>query len=248
VQRIRIARLRLESEMTDASLKSIRVQMKPHFLSNILNSMHYFILSERPEDAGNFVSSFSRLVRHMLDASDKNYLPVYPEISQLRDYVAFECRRLNREIELSVNWQMDADFSRVLIPAMLLQPLVENSLMHGIFPKKDGKGKIQIRIGLVDSVHFQHYPPDQMRISGQGRLLIRVEDNGQGRVASLASRHRRYSQSFGMRGISERLLWIKRKFHVQAEMEIHDLSDAKGPCGTAVVLNLPLMESVPNKA
>jgi LytS/YehU family sensor histidine kinase len=130
-----------------------------------------------------------------------------------------------------------------MIPAMLLQPLVENSLMHGIFPSKAIAGQIDIRIGKVESVMFEESPADNMRVSGLGRLLLRVQDNGQGREASKASRHRRYSQSYGMRGITERLLWIKRKFHVSADMQIQDLKDAEGnPCGTAVVLNLPLME------
>jgi LytS/YehU family sensor histidine kinase len=249
VQRVRMARLRLESQMTDASLKSIRTQMKPHFLSNILNSMHYFILSEKPEDAGNFVSSFSRLVRHMLDSSDKNYLPIQPELEQLRDYISFECRRVNRDVKLNIEWQKDADFRNVLIPAMLLQPLVENSLMHGIFPLKDVAGQIDIRIGKVESVLFQESSADKMRVSGVGRLLVRVQDNGQGREASKASRHRRFSQSYGMRGISERLVWIKRKFYVSADMQILDLKDPGGnACGTAVVLNLPLMESTKKNA
>jgi len=244
VQRIRIARLQLESEMTDASLKSIRTQMKPHFLSNILNSMHYFILSEKPEDAGNFVSSFSRLVRHMLDSSDKNYLPLHPELSQLHDYFSFECKRMNREVALNIHFQKDADFSKVMIPAMLLQPLVENSLMHGVFPNREKEGSIDIMIGKVESSHFEKIGSDRLRLSGDGRLLIKVKDNGQGRDASRALRHRRFSQSYGMRGIADRLLWIRKKFGVAAHMEVQDLKDAKGAAvGTAVVLNLPLMET-----
>jgi len=75
-------------------------------------------------------------------------------------------------------------------------------------------------------------------------LLIKVKDNGQGRDASRALRHRRFSQSYGMRGIADRLLWIRKKFGVAAHMEVQDLKDAKGAAvGTAVVLNLPLMET-----
>jgi len=244
VQRIRIARIQLESEMTDASLKSIRTQMKPHFLSNILNSMHYFILSEKPEDSGNFVSSFSRLVRHMLDSSDKNYLPLHPELVQLRDYFNFECKRMNREVALNIHFQKDADFSNVMIPGMLLQPLIENSLMHGIFPVREREGVIDVFIGKVESGKFQKMESDRIRVSWKGRLIIQVKDNGQGREASRAVRHRRFSHSYGVRGITDRLLWIKRKFRIPAYIEIHDLKDQHGSAtGTAVVLNLPLMES-----
>jgi hypothetical protein len=244
VQRIRIARIQLESEMTDASLKSIRTQMKPHFLSNILNSMHYFILSEKPEDSGNFVSSFSRLVRHMLDSSDKNYLPLHPELVQLRDYFNFECKRMNREVALNIHFQKDADFSNVMIPGMLLQPLIENSLMHGIFPVRERDGVIDVFIGKVESGKFQKMESDRIRVSWKGRLIIQVKDNGQGREASRAVRHRRFSHSYGVRGITDRLLWIKRKFRIPAYIEIHDLKDQHGSAtGTAVVLNLPLMES-----
>ena len=243
VQGVRIAKLRLESEMTDASLKSIRTQMKPHFLSNILNSMHYFILSERPEESGNFVSRFSRLVRHMLDSSDKNYLPLNLELMQLREYLSFECKRADRDVDMVFIFQQDADFSRVLVPTMLLQPLIENCLMHGLFPRKDITPRIEIRIGKVESVRFQTVAADHIRVSNRGRLLLQVKDNGQGREASRSSRLRRYSESYGMRNISDRLRWIERKFRVSAKMQVLDLKDAKGiPCGTAVVLNLPLME------
>jgi nitrate/nitrite-specific signal transduction histidine kinase len=96
----------------------------------------------------------------------------------------------------------------------------------------------------VESARFQKVPADQLLVSNQGRLLLQVKDNGQGREASRNSRKRRYSESYGMRTISDRLRWIERKFRVSAKMEVLDLKDEKNnPCGTAVVLNLPLIET-----
>jgi LytS/YehU family sensor histidine kinase len=249
VQGVRIARLRLESEMTDASLRSLRSQMKPHFLSNILNSMYYFILNEKPEESGTFVSSFSRLVRHMLESSDKNYLPIPGELSQVQDYVAFECRRADRKVDLNVHFQKDADFSSVLIPSMLMQPILENCLMHGLFPLRGHKGQIDIRLGLVDSPDFRYFTADGIRISRHGRLLVQVLDNGQGREASRKALDKRFTQSFAMRVIEKRLHWIERKFHVRAEMVVTDLKKTDGSAaGTAVTFNLPLMEKVSPEA
>jgi len=245
VQRVRIARLRLDSEMTDSSLKALRSQMKPHFLSNILNSIQYFILNEKDEEAGTFINSFSRLVRNILDSSDTNYLSLSRELTQLEDYVSFECRRAGRDIAFEIELQPDADFSNVLIPTMLIQPLLENCLMHGILPKPASTDdKIVLSIHKVDSVRFRDFPGDKIKISNKGRLIVLVSDNGQGRTASMQRRHRRYSQSYGVKTIQERMVWIEKKFRVRTFMEIHDLADTDGnPCGTSVLLNLPLIIS-----
>jgi hypothetical protein len=243
VQRVRIAQLRLESEKTDSNLKALRSQMKPHFLSNILNSMYYFILNEKDEEAGTFISSFSRLVRNILDSSDTNYLPLNLEMSQLTDYVSFECKRAGRDVAFQIDLQNDADFSNVLLPTMLIQPLLENSLMHGLFAKAaSGDDKIVLRIHKVDSVRFRSYPKDKIKISNGGRLIVLASDNGQGRNASKKRRSHRHSQSYGIKTIQERLVWIEKKFRVRAFMEINDLYDSEGnPCGTSVLLNLPLI-------
>jgi LytS/YehU family sensor histidine kinase len=230
--------------MTDTSLRSLRSQMKPHFLSNILNSMHYFILSERPEEAGNFVSRFAHLVRHMLDSSDKSYIGLEEEIKQLREYLHFECSRSGKSVDLQVVFQKDADFSVVLVPTMLLQPLVENALVHGIFPHQELNGRIEVRIGIADSADFCDYPAEGIRLSRSGRLFVQVRDNGLGRAASANRNSRRVSPSYGLRSIRERLRWIERKYKAVAEIRISDLQNANGlPAGTSVLLNLPLMES-----
>jgi hypothetical protein len=248
-QRISIARLQLESEMTDASLRSLRAQMKPHFLSNILNSMHYFILSERPEESGNFVQGFSRLVRHILDASDKNYSLLQGEINQLKDYLHFECRRADRLVQMEIHYQYDSDFSYTLIPTMLLQPLVENALMHGILPLKYCEGLITIRIGKVESARFREIAGEGICISDAGRLLIQVCDNGQGRLASAPLNQHRPSPSYGLRAIRDRLAWMQRKFGIHAEMIVTDRFDAAGnAAGTCITLNLPLLERLEQKA
>jgi LytS/YehU family sensor histidine kinase len=249
IQRIRIARLQLETEMTDASLRSLRAQMKPHFLSNILNSMQYFILSEKPEESGNFVQGFSRMVRHILDASDKNYILLSVEINQLRDYLHFECRRADRPVQMDVLFQYDGDFSNTLIPTMLLQPLIENALMHGIFPLQNREGKITIRIGKAESGRFRNIPNEGLRISDAGRLLVQVCDNGQGREASAVLKPHRPSPSYGMRAIRERLEWMQRKYGIYAEMIIKDRYDAEGKSiGTCITLNLPLLERMEKRA
>ena len=85
-----------------------------------------------------------------------------------------------------------------------------------------------------------------MLLSNHGRLLIQIRDNGQGREASRKSRARKYSQSYSMRGMEERLRWIERKYGVSAQMQVLDLyNEAGSAAGTAVVLNLPLMETPP---
>ncbi len=246
VQRVRIAGLRLESEKTDSNLKALRNQMKPHFLSNILNSMQYFILNEKDEEAGTFINSFSRLVRNILDSSDANYLSLKLELTQLSDYVVFECKRAGRDVDFHLKLQEDADFSNVLIPTMLIQPLLENSLMHGIFAKPVfDAAEIVLCVHKVESNRFRSYSSDKMKISNKGRLIVLVSDNGQGQAKSMQRKHRRYSQSYGMKTIRERLVWIEKKFRVRAFMEINDLYDLDGnPCGTSVLLNLPLIISI----
>jgi LytS/YehU family sensor histidine kinase len=181
----------------------------------------------------------------MLDSSDKNYLPVLMEMEQMREYAAFECRRKERNSGLEILYQPDSDFSRVLIPTMLLQPILENSLLHGIFPLQDRLGLISIRVCKVESPVFHEFASENIRISPNGRLMVQIRDNGQGRFASNVSRHRRHTQSFGIRAINERLRWLERRYGVVAFMLSHDLTNADGSAaGTEVTFNLPLIEEM----
>jgi hypothetical protein len=117
--------------------------------------------------------------------------------------------------------------------------------MHGLFAKAaSGDEKIVLSIHKVDSVRFRSYPKDKIKISNGGRLIVLASDNGQGRNASKKRRSHRHSQSYGIKTIQERLVWIEKKFRVRAFMEINDLYDSEGnPCGTSVLLNLPLIIS-----
>lgn len=123
----------------------LRAQMNPHFIFNTLNSIKRLYVEGKMEQANDFLADFSQLLRQILERSYEVSIPIEEEVAFLRLYLALEQRRLGGEMDFSIDFDPEAfEFDDVL-PAMLLQPLAENAIWHGIM-RKEGAGKIKIRI------------------------------------------------------------------------------------------------------
>ena len=208
-------------EVQDAALRS---QMNPHFLFNSLNSIRYFIVTNDNEIAANYLTQFSRLIRMILENSNKKLVTLAEEIQLLDLYVKMEQIRFENKFDYEIKLADDIDKDGLMIPPMLIQPYLENAIIHGINPK-EGRGKI--------TLSFKIAPPF---------LVIEIEDDGIGRKQSL--QHKKDSvfkkTSLGLSITKARLDLVDTPKH-KADLKIEDLLDEeKRASGTKVIIKLPL--------
>jgi hypothetical protein len=218
-QRLRLAHLR---QRLTYRLETLQAQMNPHFLSNSLNAIEALINVNRNRDASYYLIQFSRLSRLILTHSRKSHISLADEIKVLRHYLNLEHLRLNERLTYDIEVDPSVSVEVVSMPPLLLQPLVENAIWHGIQPKA-GQGHLRIA--------FDRPHPHQLRCI--------VEDDGIGRARSQVLRQgrRQARESVSTDIIQERLSMMRRNQAV--DMNIIDLHDDAGlPMGTRVELIL----------
>ncbi|MBK7181486.1 MAG: histidine kinase [Bacteroidetes bacterium] len=132
--------LSLYKVLMGLKLKALRAQMNPHFTFNVMNSIQHFILNKDEESAIRYLSKFSKLIRAILNNSEKNTITVSEELNVLELYMELEAMRFEQRFEYEIYVEETIDREAVEIPSMLIQPYVENAVKHGILPSAQ-KGK-----------------------------------------------------------------------------------------------------------
>jgi LytS/YehU family sensor histidine kinase len=203
----------------------LRLQMNPHFIFNCMNSINSYILQKEVDTACDYLHHFARLMRMILNFSEKPFISVSDEIELLELYLQTEAMRFNGKFTFSFELKNGLDPDEYVIPTMILQPLVENAIQHGLSNKKEGKGHIRISLWKENE-----------------SLLCSVEDNGIGRAASCQiSQKTKMHESKALAIIEHRLQLLEKKKGVSASFEIIDLVDASRKiAGTKVLLRFPL--------
>lgn len=231
VFRYRIKKTQEEEEKNTAlyrilmnlKLKALRAQMNPHFTFNVMNSIQHFIINKDEELANRYLSKFAKLIRIILNNSEKNTVPVSEELKALELYLELESMRFEERFEYEIVIDKSIDETKVEIPSMLIQPYVENSVKHGILPL-GGKGKIRIEI------------------QKQGALLkCIIEDNGIGRLKAGEMNRDHEHKSFGTSITQERLAVINELYNSTLSKKVIDLYDENGNAsGTRVEIYIPI--------
>jgi uncharacterized membrane-anchored protein YhcB (DUF1043 family) len=222
-------RIETESQVAMArnELKALRAQMNPHFVFNSLNSIQHFILTNKSADAGKYLNKFARLMRVILNNSEKSLITIREELEYLQLYLDLEEMRFEGKFTASVDIAKDIDIDYFEIPAMLLQPYVENAILHGLTPKKEGPGKLEIVIRLKANT-----------------LICSVIDNGIGREKAREMRqlsNRKDYKSLGMKITHDRLELINRLNGSHLSLTITDLYNEDGAAtGTRVDIFIPV--------
>ncbi|MEK7224394.1 MAG: histidine kinase, partial [Bacteroidota bacterium] len=154
----------LNQQFAELEAKAIRAQMNPHFIFNSLNAIQESIVTEKIDAAYDYLSRFSKLLRLVLDNSDKNLIPLNSELETIRLYLSLESLRFSQSFSYTIENDEKLDKEDIYIPSLLLQPFVENAIWHGLINKE---GEKQLHI------HFSEK---------QGKLQCVIEDNGVGRA------------------------------------------------------------------
>jgi len=181
-------KIMLEREIRNLERSALQAQMNPHFIFNCLNSIQSFIISNEKEMAMDYLSKFAKLIRLNLNASHSNNVSLDQEIKMLKNYIELEQLRCNHSFEYSITVPDHLDPISTLLPPLLIQPFVENAIIHGMKERTSG-GLIDIKFGKVDSA-----------------LHISIADNGHGMVKNPVND----KQSIGMKLTQKRLALINK--------------------------------------
>src|SRR2546422_6506857 len=206
-----------ERLLLQARMEALQNQINPHFLFNTLNSVSSLVRFD-PDTARELIIKLANILRRLLSSSDA-FVPLREELEFIDNYLDIEVVRFGRD-KLRVVKELDTPSLETMVPSMLLQPLVENSIKHGLASKIEG-GSIYVRSRLTDS-----------------HLIIEVEDNGVGMgSANLLERPTGLGGTgIGMANVAERL---KVLYGDTARMTI-DSHERKGNFGR---LRLPVLQS-----
>lgn len=198
----------LKNRMLQSEIKALRAQMNPHFIFNSLNSIQNFIFSHKKEDANRYLSEFSDLMRTMLSHSRKNFISIVEEITFLRTYLNLERLRLNNRFEFSFSHPDESSMSAIEIPGMIIQPFVENAVIHGL-SDIDYPGKLSIEFSLENE-----------------NLVCTITDNGPGYNYKNNSSQSKAHHSMGLLVTQERINALKESGMSEIEYQITDLNPA----------------------
>lgn len=211
-------------QLVDSELAALRSQMNPHFIFNSLNSIQYFILKKEPKEAYSYLSKFASLMRKILQNSRLKYITVADEVEGLNLYLEMEKMRMDDNLNYSVRTRNIDDINHTNIPTMLIQPFVENSIVHGLLPKQKDRN-LEVLISQEKS-----------------HLLCSIVDNGIGRVASKIMNEKRSSKhtSTGM-ALTQKRLKILSEGKGDFDVKIRDIHNEDGSKGTEVKLVVPII-------
>ena len=221
-----IEKERQEKKRIVLELKALRAQMNPHFIFNSLNAIQYFIADEPNSlQAQRFLADFALLIRKTLEHSEVSFVSVEEELNFLQSYLSLEQLRLPHKFDFFIEIDDTIDIEMIEIPPMLLQPYMENALLHGILPKK-GKGRIHIQL----TKSLTH-------------LIFVITDNGIGRAAAQVRKKNQNAahKSMGMEIQTNRFKALNALFTHSIEVQVTDLWNEQGrACGTQVKLQISL--------
>lgn len=216
--------LTLQKELAEYEQKALHLQMNPHFVFNCLGSISSFIVQNGTDSAIKYLSKFSKLMRLTLEYSKESLIPVDKEIESLQNYLELEQLRFNKKFEFNITKSSELEDDMAL-PPLLLQPFVENAIIHGLIPKK-GRGYIDI----------------DFSIEGQS-LVCKIIDNGIGFNKSKELKENLVSvhKSMALDITRKRLEMMEAMTTKTSNVEIEERIAPNGEImGTIVVLKLPI--------
>ena len=216
----------LKQKSSELEMKVLRAQMNPHFIFNSLNSINRFILQNNKEQASEYLTKFSKLVRMILQNSQASLITLESELEALSLYLEMEALRFNYHFTYKISVQKEMDIEMVKVPPLILQPYVENAIWHGLMHKEE-KGQLDIEVSEENN-----------------HLYFKVTDNGIGRqkAAELASKSATKHKSMGLKITAHRIAMMQNSGDNESAVTINDLIEQDGTAaGTEVNIKMPVL-------
>ncbi|MBL0340773.1 MAG: histidine kinase [Bacteroidetes bacterium] len=219
----------INKQIAEARLTALSAQMNPHFIFNSLNSIQQFISESEKENALKYLSKFSKLIRLVLQNANKNSTTIRNEVSMLEFYLELESLRFSNKFSYQITVDDRINKDGIEIPSMVLQPYVENAIIHGLL-NKTTNGNLEIKISQINN-----------------SIICVIEDNGIGRAEAATIKNRKLigHESLGMKMTAERVLMLERLTNKKVKIAVHDLKDEKeNAAGTRVEIEIDIEEFI----
>ena len=216
----------MQLNLLELEQMALQGQMNPHFIFNSIASIKEYYNSGDIIKANRLLDTFTSLIRTTFEISAQTFTTLADELKYLSQYLQIEQERFNNSFSFSIDKQIQVPESQVPVPTMLLQPLVENAVRHGMRHLPDGKGKIAITI-----------------VQQQEIIAIAIADNGLGRRATLEMKKRQYfHNSVTSTTVNEKRIDILNKILDQKiNIHIEDIMEEEHHIsGTIVTISYPL--------
>ncbi|MCH2044303.1 MAG: histidine kinase [Saprospiraceae bacterium] len=223
-------RLNTKKRLVELELNLLRAQMNPHFIYNAMNSILGYIMRKDTLTTANYFSRFSKLMRNIMENTRHPFIQLEKEFEALELYLELEQLRLGDKHKCFIEITEELRYSDIKIPPMLIQPFVENAILHGITPLKKG--------GLVTII---------FTIFEDKYLKVIIEDNGIGREKAEELKKKRIHQrqkSLGLSNSKERIHIINNTYKMDIQLRIDDLKVGNEVTGTRITLLFPVNVSI----
>jgi ligand-binding sensor domain-containing protein len=212
----------VKMQLAKSQLSALQAQMNPHFIFNSISSIQNFIMSNKREEAYDYLTSFSKLIRNTLNNSRSQFISLSKELETIQLYMQLEQRRYNNKFDFHHEISPELDPESIVLPASLIQPLLENAVWHGVMMITSGqRGKIKLEILQEDAF-----------------LRINVTDNGGGLKESNAAH-----QSLAISIIEEQLALLSINSEKNTMLKV-ELKTAPNGVETLATFKIPLLKKL----
>lgn len=218
-------KLKMEKELLVNKNLAFRAQMNPHFIFNSLNSIQYLIANNNGTGANNYLIKFSRLIRSVLESTFEEKVILDEEIKLLKTYLVLESLRFDNGFTYTIEVDDTLNIYQVEVPLLIIQPFVENAIVHGLLRKERGPKELGV-----------YFKEDEVM------LICQIIDNGIGRKAAgkLQKAHLLKRKSRGLEIAYNRLITLFPEVKEDEFIHINDLYDQNNhPIGTEVTIKIP---------
>lgn len=216
IYRVRVRNLKkreaIKRQIKELEIKAIRSQMNPHFVFNALNSIQSLVNSNQYKETNIYLAKFSVLLRGVLNNSEKSRVSLSDELEAVKLYCELEQLRFEFELKFEVDPDLDSDL--IEIPGMIIQPLAENAVVHGLAPLGN-KGLLQISINQCTE-----------------GLCVTVSDNGVGLPDRTEDKLR--EKGYGLKLVEERIAILSQK-DKKARLKLENNKDGQGTIATLII-------------
>jgi len=214
----------LKNKIAETEMMALRAQMNPHFIFNCMNIIDGLITGNRREEAQDFLQKFSKLIRLVLENSQYQQVPLQQDLQALQLYTELEAIRSNHHFTYTFLVDEQLLEYDCKIPPLLLQPYIENAIVHGLRNKENGEGHLLV----------------SLKKEGD-KIVASIEDNGVGRKKAnqLNEENRKPHQQMGMKVTGKRISLLKQMNQNKVQIQISDAGTAV-ETGTRVVITLPM--------
>lgn len=221
-------RLGYQTRLLELEQQALNASMNRHFVFNALNSIQYFINIEDKKSANTYLTKFAKLIRKNLDDLQNEYVSLAEEIERIKLYLSLEQMRFEGSFDYTITLSENIDIEKIAIPSMILQPFIENSIIHGILPLQR-PGKIDLDVTIQDHI-----------------IIFSIQDNGVGFEQTMAQKalQKNTHLSKGMSITKERLNVLKKvsnNEHIDVVGPVELKNEMGHAIGTKVEIKLPFV-------